>query len=124
MPGKQLNVLRGELEKCSTDPMTGFTREGDCGSHPGDHGKHFVCALMTEGFLEFSKRAGNDLSTPMPEFGFPGLRPGDHWCLCAPRWQEALEAGHAPKVRLAATHLDALEVCSLGDLIAHASDVS
>jgi len=118
----QLNVLGQALEPCSLDPLTGYHRTGCCEHRGDDPGMHVVCAVMTEEFLEFSKAAGNDLSTPMPQYGFAGLRGGDHWCLCASRWQEALEAGRAPKVRLAATHLSALEYSSLSDLRSHAID--
>lgn len=113
------NVLGTELSLCSTDPMTGFYRDGCCNTGTEDLGLHLVCAVMTAEFLEFSRSRGNDLSTPRPEFGFPGLRPGDRWCLCAGRWQEALEAGVAPPVVLEATHLWALEHVSLKDLQAH-----
>ena len=118
----QMNVLGGELELCSLDPVTGYRRTGCCENRGDDPGMHVVCAVMTDEFLIFSKNSGNDLSTPMPEHGFAGLRDGDQWCLCAPRWQEAFEAGAAPKVRLAATHLSALEYSSLADLRAHAVD--
>jgi uncharacterized protein (DUF2237 family) len=118
----QLNVLGSQLELCSSDPVTGFYRTGCCENHGDDPGMHVVCAVMTDDFLEFSKQAGNDLSTPMPQFGFSGLRDGDQWCLCAARWQEAFEAGAAPKVRLEATHVSALEYCSLSDLQAYAVD--
>ena len=114
------NVLGDELQSCSTDPMTGWFRNGCCETGPGDTGVHTVCARVTAEFLEFSKAAGNDLSTPMPQFGFAGLQPGDQWCLCAPRWQEAFEAGVAPPVVLEATHIGTLEWASLGDLQAHA----
>jgi uncharacterized protein (DUF2237 family) len=115
------NVLGGRLAPCSDDPVTGFYRTGCCETGPDDSGSHTVCAVMTEGFLAFSKARGNDLSTPRPEFGFPGLKPGDCWCLCAPRWQEALAAGRAPSVVLAATHEGALLYCDLADLRAHAA---
>ena len=92
------NVLGGELQICCTDPMTGFYRNGMCSTGPGDHGLHVVCVRLTNEFLEFSRANGNDLSTPIPEFGFPGLEEGDKWCLCVTRWKEALEAGHAPQV--------------------------
>ena len=118
----QLNVLGEELKPCSFDPMTGYYRTGCCESHGDDPGMHVVCAVMTDDFLAFSKRAGNDLSTPMPQYGFAGLKGGDQWCLCASRWQEAFDAGFAPKVRLASTHLSALEYSSLADLKAHAVD--
>jgi uncharacterized protein len=116
------NVLGGELEPCSFDPVTGFFRDGTCRTGSGDLGVHAVCAVMTEEFLAFSSSAGNDLSTPRPEWGFRGLVPGDRWCVCAPRWQEALDADEAPPVVLAATHAAALEFCSLADLRAHAVD--
>ena len=114
------NVLGGVLEICSLDPRTGFTRSGCCETGPEDIGSHTVCAEMTKEFLAFSRARGNDLSTPHPEWGFAGLQPGDRWCLCAPRWQEALEAGHAPRVVLRATHAMALQYCTLEDLQRHA----
>jgi len=117
--GSARNVLGGRLASCSTEPMTGFTRSGCCETGPGDTGSHTVCAVMTEGFLEFSRSVGNDLSTPRPDYGFPGLRPGDRWCVCAPRWQEALEAGRAPLVVLEATHFAALQYCDIEALRAH-----
>jgi uncharacterized protein len=120
---EQRNVLGGPLAVCSTNPTTGFFRTGCCETSRGDTGSHTVCARLTEEFLDFSKENGNDLSTPMPEFGFPGLKPGDRWCLCAARWQEALEAGVAPPVILAATNELALEVLSMDDLRAHAAEV-
>ena len=110
------NVLGEDLEVCSTDPLTGFYRTGCCETGADDHGVHVVCAVMTAEFLEFSKAAGNDLSTPHPEFGFAGLKPGDRWCLCASRYQEAWEAGVAPELALEATHLRALERSSLSEL--------
>jgi uncharacterized protein len=110
------NVLGDRLEVCSLSPMTGFLRDGCCDTSREDIGSHTVCAVMTAGFLEYSKSCGNDLSTPVPEFGFPGLKPGDRWCLCAPRWQEALQAGRAPRIVLRATHEGALSFCSLADL--------
>lgn len=116
------NVLGGELELCSADPLTGFMRDGCCNTGTGDEGVHTVCAVMTDEFLAFSASRGNDLSTPHPEWGFPGLRAGDRWCLCAPRWQEALEAGQAPRVVLAATHELSVEWCDRAELIAHAVD--
>lgn len=118
----QLNVLGQPLESCSLDPLTGYYRTGCCENRGDDPGMHVVCAVMTDDFLAFSKAAGNDLSTPMPQYGFAGLHEGDQWCLCASRWQEAFEAGQAPHVRLAATHLSALEYCSLADLRNHAID--
>lgn len=115
------NVLGGTLELCSLDPLTGFTRNGCCDTGPQDTGSHTVCAVVTDAFLQFSKSRGNDLSTPMPQYGFPGLKPGDRWCLCAPRWAEALAAGQAPSVVLRATHEGALAWCRLDDLQAHAA---
>lgn len=117
------NVLGGELETCSTNPITGFFRDGCCRTGPDDVGLHILCAEMTAEFLAFSKLAGNDLSTPHPEFHFPGLQPGDRWCLCVLRWKEALEAGVAPPVFLSATHVSTLEFVDLDDLKAHALDV-
>jgi uncharacterized protein (DUF2237 family) len=115
------NVLGGELADCSHDPLTGFYRNGCCDTGSGDLGVHVVCARVTEEFLAFSQAQGNDLSSPMP--GFPGLVPGDRWCLCATRWQEALEAGVAPPIVLEATHISALEWTTLADLQRHAVDV-
>lgn len=122
--GPSKNVLGGNLEPCSLNPMTGFFRNGCCDTSPQDVGSHTVCAVMTAEFLAFSKAAGNDLSTPMPDFGFPGLQPGDRWCLCAPRWREALDAGSAPKVVLRATEASALDHCGLADLKRNAIDLS
>ena len=116
------NVLGEELEPCSLDPMTGFYRDGCCCSGPDDVGLHIVCAEMTAEFLEFSRGVGNDLSTPDPGYYFPGLEPGDRWCLCVDRWKEALEAGVAPPVILAATHISTLEFVDLEDLRMHAVD--
>jgi len=118
------NVLGGTLEPCSTRPMTGFFRNGCCDTSREDLGSHTVCAVMTMEFLAYSKASGNDLSTPMPDFGFPGLKPGDRWCLCAPRWQQALAAGQAPHVVLRATEAGALDHCGLADLKRHAIDLS
>jgi uncharacterized protein len=118
------NVLGGPLGECCHKPMTGFYRTGSCETGPEDRGLHVVCAQMTAEFLAFSRVCGNDLSTPLPEVGFPGLKPGDCWCLCAARWQEALEAGEAPRVRLLATHEAALEVVELADLKRYAIDLS
>jgi len=118
------NVLGEPLEICSFKPMTGFYRDGCCNTGPEDIGSHTVCAVMTADFLEFSKSQGNDLSTPLPEFGFPGLRPGDRWCLCAPRWQEALDANRAPRVVLRATHEGALAYCAFADLKRFAVDLA
>jgi uncharacterized protein (DUF2237 family) len=122
--GPARNVFGGTLETCSIQPMTGFFRDGCCNTSPEDAGSHTVCVVMTDAFLSFSKARGNDLSTPMPDFGFPGLKAGDRWCLCAPRWQEAFEAGQAPRVVLRATHEGALAFCSLADLKRHAIDLS
>ncbi len=116
------NVLGGTLETCSTDPMTGFLRTGCCETSGQDFGVHTVCIRATEEFLAFSREAGNDLSTPNPAYGFEGLSPGDRWCLCAQRWQEAFEAGMAPPVVLAATHMRTLEYVALDDLKLHAED--
>lgn len=118
------NVLGEPLALCSTSPMTGFLREGCCESHPSDVGLHLVCAEMTAEFLAFSKAQGNDLITPRPEFGFPGLNPGDRWCLCAARWLEALEAGVAPPVILRATHEATMALIPLSDLKAAAIDLN
>src|SRR5208283_520862 len=118
------NVLGGELLPCSTRPMTGFFRNGCCETGPEDVGLHTVCAVMTAEFLAFSKAAGNDLSTPMPEYGFPGLKPGDRWCLCAPRWKQALDADAAPRVVLRATSEGALQHCALADLVRFAIDLA
>ena len=118
--GKARNVLNGPLKTCGTDPMTGFYRTGCCDTGGGDVGIHVVCAEVTAEFLAFSAEQGNDLSTPAPHFGFPGLRPGDRWCLCAERWKEAYEAGVAPPVVLEATHISALEFVSLDELREHA----
>lgn len=117
------NVLGGTLESCSLRPITGFYRDGCCNTGPEDAGSHTVCAVMTAEFLVYSKRAGNDLSTPRPEFGFAGLQPGDRWCLCAPRWEQALEANAAPRVVLRATHEGALQWCALEDLKRYAIDL-
>lgn len=119
-PGK--NVLGGDLAMCCRDPITGFMRTGRCETGPDDHGLHVVCAQMTVEFLQFSLLRGNDLVTPHPEWEFPGLKPGDCWCICAARWQEALDAGVAPPVKLASTHMSALEFINMGDLLAHALD--
>lgn len=123
-PQRQLNVFGEPLATCSDAPKTGWYRSGCCETDPTDHGSHTVCALMTAEFLDFSRSRGNDLSTPRPEFGFPGLRPGDRWCLCVARWQEAFLAGCAPRVNLRATHQRALDVVALVDLKAHAIDLA
>lgn len=121
-----LNVLGQRLEPCSLDPdpVTGFLRTGSCETCPEDIGSHTVCVQLTAEFLAFSKAAGNDLSTPRPEFEFPGLKPGNRWCLCAARWQEALDAGAAPRVFLRGTHERALDILSLEDLKSHAIDLN
>lgn len=121
---QQRNVLGGPLAVCCTKPMTGFYRTGCCETGPEDHGSHTVCARVTAAFLEFSQAAGNDLSTPRPALGFVGLKPGDCWCICAARWKEALDAGAAPPVVLAATHEAALQVVTLDELRANALDLS
>jgi uncharacterized protein (DUF2237 family) len=118
------NVLGGQLKDCSHNPLTGFYRDGCCNTGADDQGMHMVCAVMTAEFLQFSKLRGNDLSTPVPMYQFPGLKPGDKWCLCVSRWAEALEAGLAPAVDLEATHISALEFVSLADLKRHAAATS
>jgi uncharacterized protein (DUF2237 family) len=115
------NVLGGALAACSQDPLTGFYRNGCCETGPEDVGMHTVCAVMTAEFLAFSFSVGNDLTTPHPEFQFPGLEPGDRWCLCAPRWKEALDAGVAPPIVLEATHEEVLAIAPLGVLKDHAA---
>ena len=117
------NVLGGELESCSTDPVTGFYRNGCCETGPHDLGLHTVCVVVTAEFLAFSRRMGNDLSTPQAGSAFPGLKPGDRWCLCAGRWKEALDAGAAPDVVLESTHEETLAVVPLGVLKDHAVKV-
>ena len=114
------NVVGGELRECSAEPLTGFYRDGCCATGPEDVGSHTVCAVVTAEFLAFSRMAGNDLSTPAPQLGFPGLEPGDRWCVCAARWLEAERAGCAPGVVLAATHERALDVVPIEALLAHA----
>ncbi len=116
---RQRNILGSTLTDCSQDTKTGFYRTGCCETGPEDAGVHTVCAEMTEAFLDFSRSRGNDLSTPRPEFGFPGLQPGDRWCLCAARWLEAFEADCAPRVHLEATHENTLSVVPLDALKAH-----
>jgi uncharacterized protein (DUF2237 family) len=118
------NVLGGVLQECSTDPMTGFLRTGCCQVTDEDVGNHGICTVMTADFLAFSAARGNDLSTPRPEFEFPGLKPGDRWCLCSARWQEALRAGKAPQVVLEATSIAALEIVRLEDLQRYAADIN
>ncbi len=119
-----LNVLGEPLQPCSSDPLTGFFRNGGCTTGPADYGAHVICAEMTDEFLAFSKSRGNDLSTPRPEFAFPGLKAGDRWCLVAVRWQEALEAGMAPRVSLLSTHQSALKYVKLEDLKKYALDLT
>lgn len=121
---RSLNVLGEPLGSCSYDPITGFYRDGCCTTGAEDLGSHTVCVELTAAFLAFSKGRGNDLSTPMPAYGFPGLKPGDRWCLCAPRWQEAFLADAAPRVWLRATEISALEYCRLEDLKRFALDLS
>ena len=116
------NVLGGELQTCCTSPMTGFYRDGKCNTGGGDFGAHVVCARVSAEFLQYTKARGNDLSTPVPMFNFPGLKPGDCWCLCASRWKEALDDGVAPPVVLSATHVSALEYVSLDELKQYAVD--
>lgn len=120
----KLNVLGTELAPCCFDPMTGFFRDGYCRTDERDVGRHVVCAQLTDEFLEFTRLRGNDLSTPRPEFGFPGLKPRDSWCLCALRWKEAADAGVAPPVYLHRTESTALKVISLDQLKAHAVDLN
>ena len=119
----QVNVFGEPLATCSHSPLTGWYRSGCCETDAQDVGSHTVCAVVTAEFLAFSKSRGNDLSTPRPDFGFPGLKPGDRWCLCAARWREAWEAGCAPRVSLRATHRRALDVVDLTALKAHAIDL-
>ena len=121
---ESVNVLGEPLKPCSYDPMTGFFRDGCCNTGPQDRGRHTVCVRVTAEFLAFSRMRGNDLTTPRPEFGFPGLRAGDRWCLCAARWREALEAGRAPRVVLASTHEATLEIVDLRDLKRFAIDLA
>jgi len=116
------NVLGPDLVPCSFDPMTGYYRTGCCENHGDDPGLHVVCVICTDEFLQFSRGVGNDLSTPMPQYGFPGLKAGDQWCLCAGRWQEAFEAGKAPRVKLRSTHALTLEFVRLDDLRKFAVD--
>ena len=118
----QKNVLGENLEECSLDPMTGWYRDGCCNTDENDHGLHTVCVRVTAVFLEFSRSRGNDLSTPAPQFEFPGLVEGDKWCLCVTRWKEALDHGVAPQVYLKATHISTLEYVDLEDLKSHAAE--
>ena len=120
----QLNVFGEPIEECSSRPVTGFYRSGCCDTGPDDPGVHTVCVRVTAEFLEYSRSRGNDLSTPMPAYGFSGLQPGDCWCLCAERWKEALADGMAPPVKLAGTHAKTLEYVSLDALKAHALDLA
>ena len=119
-----LNVLGEPLAPCGLDPLTGFYRDGCCNTGYDDPGIHVICVRVTRKFLEFSRKHGNDLTTPVPAAGFPGLRPGNQWCLCAGRWKEALDAGVAPPVVLAATHEEALAVVPLAELKRYAIDLS
>lgn len=119
-----LNVFEEPLESCSTEPLTGFFRDGCCNTSAQDSGSHTVCVSLTEEFLEFSRSCGNDLMTPRPEFGFPGLKAGDRWCLCASRWLQAHTAGKAPRVFLRRTHRGALSVVPMDILRGHAIDLS
>ena len=121
---EEKNVLGEMLEICCISPLTGFHRDGSCHAHPQDIGQHVVCAEVTQEYLEFSKSNGNDLMMPAPDHGFPGLKPGDRWCLCALRWKEAFDAGVAPPVILSATHESALEFASIEDLKRHALDLN
>ena len=124
MEPQQTNVLGSELQNCSIDPMTGFYRDGCCNTSPGDVGTHTVCSIMTDEFLEYSQSKGNDLITPRPEFDFPGLKAGDAWCLCAMRWEEARQAGCAPRVKLTSTNIKTLEMVEFEHLKAHQIDLN
>ena len=124
MTEKQTNVLGSELQDCSIDPMTGFYRDGCCNTGPGDVGTHTVCSIMTDEFLEYSRSKGNDLITPRPEFDFPGLKAGDAWCLCAMRWEEARQAGCAPRVKLTSTNIKTLEMVEFKNLKAYQIDLN
>ena len=119
---KPKNVLGTDLQTCCTDPMTGFYRDGSCNTGPDDTGRHTVCIVATDEFLAYSKAVGNDLSTPMPQYGFPGVKEGDKWCLCVERWQQALEDDMAPQIDLEATHEKALDVVRLEDLKKYAAE--
>lgn len=118
----QKNVFGEELQPCSSDPMTGYFRTGCCETGVGDSGVHTVCAVLTDEFLEYTKKQGNDLSTPRPQYGFPGLKAGDKWCLCALRWHQAFQAGKAPGVMLKSTNIKTLKLVPYEDLIKHALD--
>lgn len=122
--GVQRNVLGGPLGRCSDQPLTGFFRDGCCNTSVEDTGSHTVCVIASEEFLAFSLLHGNDLSTPRPQFGFPGLQPGNRWCLCAARWKEALRAGQAPRVVLNASNEAALQIVALADLKRYAIDLN
>ena len=124
MPEKQKNVLGTGLEMCGTDPVTGFFRDGCCNTGSGDVGTHTVCAIVDDQFLKFSKLNGNDLTTPRPEYGFEGLKSGDRWCLCARRWDEAREAGCAPRVKLLSTNIKTLQFVRLDHLKDHQIDIN
>ena len=124
MTEKQTNVLGAELQECSIDPITGFYRDGCCNTGQGDVGTHTVCSIMTDEFLEYSQSKGNDLITPQPEFDFPGLRAGDAWCLCAMRWEEARQAGCAPRVKLTSTNIKTLEMVEFEHLKEHQIDLN
>ncbi|WP_027467971.1 DUF2237 family protein [Deefgea rivuli] len=117
-----INVLGQELKPCSFDPLTGFFRDGCCRTDETDIGEHIVCVVLSTKFLSFSQQRGNDLSTPRPEYGFAGLKAGDQWCLCATRWLEALQAGAAPQIVLAATHENILDLISLETLVEYGID--
>lgn len=122
--GNQFNVFNEPLEECSCEPLTGYYRNGCCDTSEADSGSHTVCAIMTESFLEFSKLRGNDLSTPVAEFNFPGLKPGDKWCLCANRWLEAYDANQAPGVIAKSTNSEALKIIAIEKIKEHAIDIS
>jgi uncharacterized protein (DUF2237 family) len=122
MPDTEANVLGGDLQPCSKDPETGFLRDGHCRQLQRDPGRHEICAVMTQEFLEYSREQGNDLMTPRPELDFPGLEPGDHWCVCVPRWIEAREADHAPPVVLAATSEGVLDELTVEELREYAAE--
>ena len=124
MMKKQMNVLGLELQECSVDPMTGFYRDGCCNTGPQDVGTHTVCSVMTDEFLEYSRKKGNDLITPRPEFDFPGLKAGDSWCLCALRWEEARQAGCAPRVRMTSTNIKTLEMVEFEHLKVYQIDLN
>ena len=121
---ESLNVFDEPLLSCSESPVTGFFRDGCCNTSDEDFGSHTVCVEVTQDFLDYSRFRGNDLSTPMPDFGFPGLQAGDRWCLCASRWLEAYEQGMAPKIFLTRTHKRALEIVELEKLKEHAADIN